>query len=277
MEIEQFIKAAIQEDVHEGDHTSLACIPSNKKGKAELITKENGVIAGIELAETIFKIIDPEVEFDSFYRDGELVEKRDLVLLLKGNLQSILKGERLMLNFMQRMSGIASLTRKFVKSIDGYPAKILDTRKTTPGFRFFEKWAVRIGGGVNHRIGLYDMMMIKDNHISYAGGIAPAIKAANDYLKKNNLNLRIEIETTSIEQVEEVLSIGNVDRIMLDNFKIGTVRKAVKIINKRIETEVSGGINLENARDYAACEVDYISVGALTHSYKSLDLSLKAI
>jgi len=277
LDIERFIKAAIEEDIREGDHTSLACIPSGRKSRAVLIAKESGIIAGIGLSKKIFKIIDAGLSVESFFNDGDSVAKGGKVLLVKGSAQSILKAERLVLNFMQRMSGIATLTRKFVKAVEGSPAEILDTRKTTPLFRQFEKMAVKIGGGENHRFGLWDMMIIKNNHIAYAGGIKPAIGAVKDYLRKNKLELRIEIEAASIAEVEEILAVGGVHRIMLDNFKIPTLKKAVKLVNHRFETEASGGITLENVRDYAATGVDYISVGALTHSYKSLDLSLKAI
>ncbi len=277
MDIERFIRQAIEEDIQTGDHTSLACIPKNKTSKAKLIVKENGIVAGIAVAKKIFEIIDANLEVDHFYDDGDVVKKSDLVMLVKGSAQSILQAERLALNFMQRMSGIATLTNKFVQALKGTNTKVLDTRKTTPMFRHFEKMAVKIGGGENHRFGLWDMIMIKDNHIAYSGGIESAITTVKNYLKKKNLDLRIEIETASLAQVEEVLAVGGVHRIMLDNFKIPELKKAVKLIDKKYETEASGGITLENARDYAATGVDYISVGALTHSYKSLDLSLKAI
>lgn len=277
MEIERFIRLAIEEDIQTGDHTSLACIPKNKTSKAEMIAKENGIVAGIEVAKKVFEIIDADLSVECFYDDGDKVEKGDLVLLVKGSAQSILQAERLALNFMQRMSGIATLTNKFVQALKGTNTKVLDTRKTTPLFRQFEKMAVKIGGGENHRFGLWDMIMIKDNHISFSGGIEPAITSVRDYLKKKKLDLRIEIETANLEQVQQVLDIGGVHRIMLDNFKISDMKKAVKLINKKYETEASGGITLENAKEYASTGVDYISVGALTHSYKSLDLSLKAI
>ena len=277
MDIERFIRQAIEEDIQTGDHTSLACIPKNKTSKAELIAKENGIVAGIAVAKKVFELVDSRLEVDSFYDDGDVVEKSDLVMLVKGSAQSILQAERLALNFIQRMSGIATLTNRFVQALKGTNTKVLDTRKTTPMFRQFEKMAVKIGGGENHRFGLWDMIMIKDNHIAYSGGIEQAISAVKSYLNKKNLDLRIEIETASIAQVKEVLAVGGVHRIMLDNFKIPELKKAVKLIDKQYETEASGGITLENARDYAATGVDYISVGALTHSYKSLDLSLKAI
>ncbi|GIV32569.1 MAG: nicotinate-nucleotide diphosphorylase (carboxylating) [Chitinophagales bacterium] len=277
MEIEHFIRAAIEEDIGAGDHTSLACIPEARLSKAEIIARGNGVIAGIEIARKVFEIIDPDLAVEPVFRDGDMVEREDMVMLIRGRARSILKAERVVLNFMQRMSGISTLTRKYVKAVEGFPVKILDTRKTTPLFREFEKLAVKIGGGENHRMGLYDMIMIKDNHIAYAGGIKPAIQAVRHYLEANNLSLKIEIETSSLEEVQEVIATGGVHRIMLDNFKIPVVKKAVKLINKSCEIEVSGGITLESVRDYAACGVDYISVGALTHSYKSLDLSLEAI
>jgi len=277
LDIERFIKAAIDEDIREGDHTSLACIPGDKTSKAELIAKENGIIAGVELSKEVFTHVDSNLDVDVFFIDGGKVKNGDKVLCVQGKAQSILKAERLVLNFMQRMSGIATLTGKLVKAVEGFPAKILDTRKTTPLFRQFEKMAVKIGGGENHRFGLWDMIMIKDNHIAYAGGIRQAISAANDYLKKNKLELRIEIETASINDVEEVIATGGVHRIMLDNFQMPELKQAVTRIDHRFETEASGGITLDNVRDYATTGVDYISVGALTHSNKSLDLSLKAI
>ncbi len=277
MDIDRFIQAAIEEDIREGDHTSLACVPPNKTSKAQLIAKGNGIIAGVEVSKNVFAMVDAGLKTEYFFKDGSRIRKGDIVLRVEGSAQSILKAERLVLNFMQRMSGIATMTGKFVKAVEGLPAKILDTRKTTPMFRQFEKMAVTIGGGENHRMGLWDMIMIKDNHISYAGGIRQAITAVNDYLKKNNLDLRIEIETASIGQVEEVVAVGKVHRIMLDNFNLPKMKKAVKLINHRFETEASGGITLNNVRDYAATGVDFISVGALTHSYKSLDLSLKAV
>ncbi|HXH17864.1 MAG TPA: carboxylating nicotinate-nucleotide diphosphorylase [Chitinophagales bacterium] len=277
MDIEHFIKAAIDEDIKEGDHTSLACIPANKQSEAELLAKENGIIAGIELSRKIFQIIDPHLSVEVFFDDGDAIKKGNRVMKVKGNSQSILKAERLVLNFMQRMSGIATLTRRFVKAVEGYQAKILDTRKTTPLFRQFEKLAVKIGGGENHRFGLWDMIMIKDNHIACAGGIKRAIEAVKDYQRRNNLNLQVEIEAATMQDVEEVIAAGGVHRIMLDNFKLPQLKKAVKLIDRQFETEASGGITLDNVRNYAAAGVDFISVGALTHSYKSLDLSLKAI
>ena len=275
--LRKFISEAIKEDVKEGDHTSLACIPPNEKSAAKLLVKEKGVIAGIELAEMIFLQIDNTIKIKFNNKDGDNVGVNDIAFTVHGNVQSILKAERLVLNCMQRMSGIASTTRLYVEKIKGLSAQVLDTRKTTPHFRYLEKWAVRIGGGSNHRMGLYDMIMIKDNHIEYAGGIKQAINSVKRYLSKNKLLLKVEIETRNLKEVEQVLSIGGIDRIMLDNFNVPDVQVAVDDISKRYETEVSGGITLQTIRDYAETGVDYISVGALTHSYKSLDLSLKAI
>lgn len=277
MDIERFIKAAIKEDIGGGDHTSLACIPSDKAGKAQIVSKERGIIAGVELAKKIFRLMDSGLIIKTHLRDGDPVTKGTTVMTVKGKAQSILRAERLVLNFMQRMSGIATLTEKFVKAVEGYPAKILDTRKTTPLFRQFEKMAVKIGGGENHRFGLWDMIMIKDNHIVMAGGIMPAIAAVNNYLRKNRLDLPVEIETSSLHEVEQVLKAGGVQRIMLDNFSVPELKTAVRLIERKYETEASGGITLANVRKYASTGVDYISVGALTHSYKSLDISLKAI
>lgn len=275
--LKKFINEAIIEDVQDGDHTSLACIPKNAESGAKLLVKQNGIIAGIELAEYIFSEIDSTMNLQVNNNDGDKVKVNDIAFTVHGNVQSILKAERLVLNCMQRMSGIASTTYKYVELLNGLSTKVLDTRKTTPHFRYLEKWAVRIGGGTNHRMGLYDMMMIKDNHIEYAGGISNAIESANNYLKKNNLNLNIEIETRNLNEVEKVVSIGGVNRIMLDNFKVPEVKQAVDFIAKRYETEASGGITIDTIRSYAETGVDYVSVGALTHSYESLDLSLKAI
>lgn len=274
--IDPFIKSAIAEDVGDGDHTSLATIPADTRGKAQLIVKENGILAGVELALEIFKQVDEELAVVVKITDGVAVEVGDIVLTVEGRTHSILLAERLVLNCMQRMSGIATTTRRIVDLLQPYGTKVLDTRKTTPGLRYLEKWAVRIGGGVNHRIGLYDMILIKDNHVDYAGGIANAIVAANDYLKKNNKKLAIEIEVRNMAELTEVLATGNVDRVMLDNFEIPMLKEAVALINGRFITEASGGITENNVVSYAACGVDYISMGALTHSVKSLDLSLKA-
>jgi len=276
MDLKEFIRNSIIEDVGSGDHTSLGCIPNDAKSKARLIVKEDGILAGMELAAIITNEIDKSLKFETFLKDGDLVRKGDIAFHLSGKAQSILKAERLVLNCMQRMSGIATTTSKYVKAIEGTYAKVLDTRKTTPLNRYLEKWAVRIGGGHNHRFGLYDMIMIKDNHVDYAGGISKAIHAANDYLTRNNIQIPIEIETRSLEEIKQVLDTGNVQRIMLDNFSPQLLKEGVSLINKKYETEASGGIVLDTIRSYAETGVDFISIGALTHSVKSLDLSLKA-
>ena len=275
--LREFILKSLAEDLGDGDHSSLACIPAEKKGKAKLLIKENGVIAGIRVAEELFSTIDKDLKFDLILEDGTNVVPGDIAFYLSGHQQSILKTERLVLNIMQRMSGIATSTHEYVTQLNGLKTTILDTRKTTPGFRFLEKEAVRIGGGMNHRMGLFDMIMLKDNHIDYAGGIAKAIHKTRDYLMKNKLNLKVEIEARSLEDVRTILSTGGVDRIMLDNFSIEETLVAVKEISGRYETESSGGINLLTIRAYAECGVDFISVGALTHHIKSLDMSLKAV
>ncbi|MFN0291186.1 carboxylating nicotinate-nucleotide diphosphorylase [Pedobacter helvus] len=274
--IDLFIKNAIAEDVGDGDHTSLSTIPQGTQGKAKLIVKEKGILAGVELALEIFNQVDSSLEVETFLHDGQEVNPGDIAFTVHGSTHAILLAERLVLNCMQRMSGIATKTNRIVKSLAEYNTKVLDTRKTTPGLRYLEKWAVRIGGGVNHRIGLYDMILIKDNHVDYAGGIANAIHQANAYLKDTGKQLQIEIEVRNIQELEEVLAIGKVNRIMLDNFELPLLKQAVQLINGRFVTEASGGIVEENVADYAACGVDYISMGALTHSVKSLDLSLKA-
>ncbi len=277
MTLNEFLIHAINEDVGSGDHTSLACIPADAQSKAILKVKADGILAGVEEALEVFRLVDAHLETEIYLKDGSPVKVGDTAFTLSGSSQSILKAERLALNIMQRMSGIATLTNKYVKAVEGFSAKILDTRKTTPNFRYFEKKAVRLGGGENHRFALYDMLMIKDNHISYAGGIEQAILRANDYLKVKSLDLKIEIEAGNLNQVAEILKVGKVHRIMLDNFSLEHINEAVKLIARKFETEVSGGVTLETVRDYAATGVDYISVGALTHSYKSLDLSLKAV
>ena len=275
--LREFILNSLAEDLGDGDHTSLACIPSETTGKAKLLIKEKGVLAGIRVAEELFSVIDKDLKLDLILKDGTNVVPGDIAFCLSGRQQSILKSERLVLNIMQRMSGIATSTRKYTLQLKGLKTKILDTRKTTPGFRFLEKEAVRIGGGMNHRMGLYDMIMLKDNHIDFAGGIDNSISKTREYLKKNNLNLKIEIEARSMADVRKILLAGGVDRIMLDNFSIEETRLAVKEISGRYETESSGGIDLSTIRAYAECGVDFISVGALTHHIKSLDMSLKAI
>jgi nicotinate-nucleotide pyrophosphorylase (carboxylating) len=274
--IDQFIKNAIAEDLGDGDHTSLSTIPANAQGKAKLLIKEDGIIAGVELAIEIFKQVDANLITEVFINDGSAVKYGDIALTVSGSSQSILLAERLVLNCMQRMSGIATKTNHIVQLLSGYPTQLLDTRKTTPGLRYLEKWAVRIGGGVNHRIGLYDMILIKDNHVDYAGGIANAINAANQYLATKNKQLQIEIEVRNLDELNQVLETGHVNRIMLDNFSFADLKAAVHLINKQYITEASGGIVEENVAEYAACGVDYISMGALTHSVKSLDMSLKA-
>lgn len=274
--IHHFITSALQEDVADGDHTSLATIPANAVDRAVLLVKDNGVLAGVELARFIFNQVDPQLKMQEILHDGTIVQKGDIAFSVEGPARSILTAERLVLNCMQRMSGIATSTRQLVQLIQDLPVQLLDTRKTTPGFRYFEKWAVRIGGGHNHRFGLYDMIMIKDNHVDYAGGIAKAIRAAHDYLKSNHLRLDIEVEVRNFDELNQVLSTGGIRRIMLDNFTVDNLRKAVEVINKKFETEASGGITAATLRAYAETGVDFISVGALTHSYRSLDLSLKA-
>jgi len=274
--IDLFIKNAIAEDLGDGDHTSLSTIPAGAVGKAKLLVKEDGILAGVELAVEIFAQIDPTLKTDIFFRDGEEVVYGDVAFNVEGSVHSILLAERLVLNCMQRMSGIATKTNRIVKSLAPYAAKLLDTRKTTPGLRYLEKWAVKIGGGVNHRIGLYDMILIKDNHVDYAGGIANAITAANVYLADKAKQLEIEIEVRNLEELNQVLEKGMVSRIMLDNFGFPELRKAVELIGHRYITEASGGITEDNITEFAACGVDYISMGAITHSVKSLDMSLKA-
>ncbi len=277
MTIKNFVALAIEEDIKDGDHSALACIPSDARGKAKLLVKEDGIIAGIDIAKQIFKEFDDSVVFEQLINDGDTVKYGDIAFYIEGYSQKLLGSERLVLNIMQRMSAIATLTNKFVIEIGDLPTKILDTRKTTPLTRFLEKKAVKIGGGENHRMGLYDMIMLKDNHIDFAGGIEKAILKTNKYLETNNLNLKIEIETRDLDEVKEVLRIGKVDRIMLDNFTHKDLRTAVDLINGKYETEASGGIKLSTVKSYAQCGVDYVSSGALTHSVHNLDLSLKAV
>jgi nicotinate-nucleotide pyrophosphorylase (carboxylating) len=274
--LDHFIKNAIAEDLGDGDHTSRSTIPADAQGKAQLIVKEDGVLAGVALALEIFRHVDEQLETEVLIEDGVAVKFGDIALVVKGNVHAILLAERLVLNCMQRMSGIATKTNRIVQLLKPYKTQVLDTRKTTPGLRYLEKWAVRIGGGVNHRIGLYDMILIKDNHVDYAGGIVNAINAANKYLETTGKKLDIEIEVRNLEELEQVLETGNVNRIMLDNFSLVDLKEAVHRINNKFTTEASGGILEENIADYAACGVDYVSMGALTHSVKSLDMSLKA-
>ena len=275
--LREFILKSLAEDLGDGDHTSQACIPPDAKGKAKLLIKEKGILAGIRVASKLFSTVDPDLQFDLIIEDGTLVTPGEIVFYVSGKQQSILKTERLVLNIMQRMSGIATSTHEYATLLLGLKTQILDTRKTTPGFRFLEKEAVRIGGGINHRMGLYDMILIKDNHIDYAGGIENSILKTREYLRINKLNLEVEIEARSIQDVRTIISTGGVNRIMLDNFSIEDTIKAVKEISGRFETESSGGIDLTNIRAYAECGVDFISAGALTHHVKSLDMSLKAV
>lgn len=274
--LEQIIRNALTEDIGEGDHSTLACVPENAVGKARLLIKDTGILAGVELAEKIFHTYDPSLRVEVFMQDGTAVQPGDIAFEVSGSSRSILSTERLVLNFMQRMSGIATQTHALTRLIEGTSAKLLDTRKTTPGIRFIEKWAVRIGGGYNHRFALYDMIMLKDNHIDYAGGIEQAILRTRDYLKQTGRDLKVEIEVRNTHELEQVLAVGQVDRIMLDNFTPDQIREALKHIPKGLEVEASGGITLETIRSYAETGVDFISVGALTHSFESLDMSLKA-
>jgi len=279
MNMEEIIRKALEEDIGNGDHTSLATIPQNATGKSKLLIKENGVLAGVEIARMVFRQLDPSLHFEIVLVDGTHVKPGDIAFYVSGSSRSILSGERLALNFMQRMSGIATATAKMVGMIEGTGAKILDTRKTTPLLREIEKSAVRLGGGENHRMGLYDMIMIKDNHVDFAGGIRQAIEAVHEYLRLNfeGLKLKIEIEVRNFDELQQVIGTGGVDRIMLDNFPVPDLAAAVKLIDGKYETEASGGININNIRQYAETGVDYISVGALTHHIKSLDMSLKAV
>jgi len=275
--LDEFIRSAFKEDVGEGDHSTLAAIPPNAEGKAQLLIKENGIIAGLSLAKNIFHHFDPSLKVNLLLKDGQQVKKGDVGLTVSGKAASILTTERLVLNCLQRMSGIATYTHKLTQQINHTPTKLLDTRKTTPNFRMMEKWAVHLGGGKNHRYALYDMIMLKDNHIDFAGGIRSAIQATQAYLKEKNLPLKIEVETRSLQEVKEVLEIGGVDVIMLDNMDCPTMKKAVEMIGGKFKTEASGGITEDTLKEVAECGVDYISVGALTHQVKSLDISLKAV
>lgn len=270
------VQAALEEDLGEGDHSTLSVIPADIKGKAVLKIKQTGILAGVEIAEKIFLTRDPSTVFHRHKKDGEPVEAGDTAFSLESSVHTILACERIVLNCMQRMSGIATLTHQYVEKISDYPCKILDTRKTTPGFRLLEKEAVRIGGGLNHRFGLFDMIMLKDNHIDFCGSISAALDKAYDYRQKYKPDLKIEVETRSVREVREVIASGKADRIMLDNFSPSLIGEALDLIGKKMETEASGGINLENIRDYAATGVDFISIGALIHQARSIDLSLKA-
>lgn len=275
--IDEIIDLAFREDIGDGDHSSLSCVPENAIGHAKLIVKDEGIIAGIELAEKIFLRYDPSLKINTFIMDGTKVKVGDIAFEIKGSSRSILATERIVLNFMQRMSGIATQTNKIVSMLEGCSTKLLDTRKTTPGIRYMEKWAVRIGGGQNHRFALYDMIMLKDNHIDYAGGIPQAISRANEYLKSTGKDLKIEIEVRDEDELNQVLEIGQVNIIMLDNFTPERIKAVLPFIPKSFQVEASGGITLETIRSFAETGVDFISVGALTHSFKSLDMSLKAV
>ncbi|MFT5762158.1 MAG: nicotinate-nucleotide pyrophosphorylase (carboxylating) [Polaribacter sp.] len=276
-ELKIIITNAIREDIGEGDHTSLSCIPADAKGKAKLLVKDNGIIAGVEFAKMIFKQIDADLQIETLIQDGEKVQFGDVVFYVSGRSQSILQAERLVLNSMQRMSAIATKTHFFADLLKGTKTKVLDTRKTTPGIRAIEKWAVKIGGGENHRFALYDMVMIKDNHIDFAGGITSAINKTKAYLKQNNIDIKIIVEARNLEEIQEILECGGVYRILIDNFNYEDTRKAVALIGNKCLTESSGGINEETIKKYADCGVDYISSGALTHSVYNMDLSLKAL
>lgn len=280
--IENYIKVLIQnaiaEDIGDGDHTSLSCIPVGTLGKVQLLVKEDGILAGVDIAQKVLKMIDPKIEIEKYISNGAKIQRGDVAFRAEGDVISLLQAERLVLNIMQRMSGIATQTSRYVQKLEGTKTKILDTRKTTPGMRLLEKLAVKTGGGENHRMGLFDMILIKDNHIDFAGGIENAIKKANKYLReKNKQHLKIEIETRNIDEIKKVINTGGVHRILIDNFSVGKTREAVELINGQFETESSGGITIDTIRDYALCGVDYISIGALTHQIKSLDLSLKAL
>ncbi|HLS30211.1 MAG TPA: carboxylating nicotinate-nucleotide diphosphorylase [Flavobacteriaceae bacterium] len=276
-EVDRIIKTAVREDVGDGDFSSLACIPKEAEGKAELLVKEDGILAGVDFAKRVFEYIDENLEMEVLKSDGDKISKGDIAFVVSGNSQSILKAERLMLNGMQRMSAIATKTNRFVELLEGTQTKILDTRKTTPGIRVLEKWAVKIGGGVNHRFGLFDMIMLKDNHIDFAGGVGKAIEKTKDFLKENNKDLKIIVEARDLKEIEEILKHDDVHRILIDNFNYTDTRKAVEMIGNQCQTESSGNITLKTARKYAECGVDFISSGALTHSVYNLDLSLKAI
>ena len=274
--IDRLIDLAFAEDIGDGDHTTLSCIPATAMGKSKLLIKEAGILAGIEVAKEVFRRFDPTMKVEVFINDGTEVKPGDVAMVVEGKVQSLLQTERLMLNVMQRMSGIATMTRKYARQLEGTHTRVLDTRKTTPGMRMLEKEAVKIGGGVNHRIGLFDMILLKDNHVDFAGGIEQAITRAQNYLKEKGKSLKIEIEVRNFDELQEAMRVGGIDRIMLDNFNIENTKKAVEMVAGRYELESSGGITFATLRDYAECGVDYISVGALTHSVKGLDMSFKA-
>ena len=274
--IDELIDLAFAEDIGDGDHTTLCCIPDTAMGKSRLLIKEPGILSGVEIARKIFHRFDPDLKMTVYIEDGTAVKPGDVAFVVEGRVQSLLQTERLMLNVMQRMSGIATMTHRYVKKLEGLHTRILDTRKTTPGMRMLEKEAVKIGGGVNHRIGLFDMILLKDNHVDFAGGIENAISRCHDYLKAKGKDLKIEIEVRNLDELKEVMRVGGVDRIMLDNFSPELTREAVKIVGGKYEIESSGGITFDTIRDYAESGVDFVSVGALTHSVKGLDMSFKA-
>ena len=275
--LDEMIKLWFAEDIGDGDHTTLSSIPADAMGKQQLIIKEDGILAGVEVAKRIFNIFDPNLKMTQFLKDGDVVKKGDIAFVVEGSVRSLLQTERLMLNIMQRMSGIATRTAGYVELLKGTNTRVLDTRKTTPGLRMLEKEAVKIGGGCNHRFGLFDMILLKDNHVDFAGGIKNAINRTHDYINSIGKKLKIEIEVRSFDEIRQVLETGGVDRIMLDNFSVEDTRKAVEMIGGRFETESSGGITYDTIRSYAECGVDFVSVGALTHSVKSLDMSFKAV
>ena len=273
---DRLIDLSFAEDIGDGDHTTLCCIPEDAMGRSHLLIKEDGILAGVEVVKKVFARFDSDMLVEVLMGDGSKVKKGDIAMIVRGRVRSLLQTERLMLNIMQRMSGIATMTNRYVERLKGTHTRVLDTRKTTPGMRMLEKQAVKIGGGVNHRIGLFDMILLKDNHVDFSGGIANAINRCHTYLKEKNLNLKIEIEVRSFDEIRQVMEVGGVDRIMLDNFSVENTRKAVEMIAGKYETESSGGITLDTIRDYAECGVDYVSVGALTHSVMGLDMSFKA-
>lgn len=275
--VDELIELAIREDIGDGDHTSLCCIPAQEQGKMQLLCKQEGVIAGIEIAELVLTRLDSEMKFEQILNDGDRVKSGDIAFYVSGRLQSLLQAERILLNIMQRMSGVATETARYVKQLEGLQTKVLDTRKTTPGMRMLDKMAVKIGGGENHRIGLFDMILLKDNHIDFAGGVGNAVRGAKEYLAAKGKSIPIEVEVRSLADIEEVFAAGGVDRIMFDNFSAALTVEAVKMVGGTCETESSGGINYDTMRAYAECGVDFVSIGALTHQIKSLDMSLKAI
>ena len=274
--VDRLIDLSFAEDIGDGDHTTLCCIPEDAMGKSKLLIKEDGILAGVEIAKEVFHRFDPTMQVEVLMGDGTKVKKGDVAMIVTGKVRSLLQTERLMLNIMQRMSGIATMTSKYVERLEGTHTRVLDTRKTTPGMRMLEKQAVKIGGGCNHRIGLFDMILLKDNHVDFSGGIANAINRCHEYLKEKGLDLKIEIEVRNFDELKQAMDCGGIDRIMLDNFSVEDTKKAVEIVGGKYETESSGGITFDTLRDYAECGVDFISVGALTHSVKGLDMSFKA-